>query len=263
MRSTCYGALLAAICTMLLSSGCASLSTCNVACAADCDACGGEGCTDGCTAECGDKGCGGLLGRWFGRKENEYCKTGYCEIKRGPIGEEQKCRNGLLWPPYARPIDGTRLVDQYHAARFWPYPYTCEDRNVVRNLIAIQQQNGWMEAVTLYSYHFDPESHALTDPGRQHLDWILRHAPDTQRTVFIQSSGDSMVSNARLANVEAASTELLAGSEMPPIMLRTTLPNGRPANQVDSIHRAALEAQLPPRITYSASGLSGGSGSSQ
>ncbi|QDT38419.1 hypothetical protein [Stratiformator vulcanicus] len=256
MRSTCCGLILFGAVAMLLS-GCASLSS-SLSCTSD--DCGESACT---TAECVSEtsvGDGCSPGSSSGSACSKCGDRCGCSADRpGPIGEEQKCKKGLAWPPFPRPAKGTtRLVDQYHAAKYWPYPYVCQDREQVRNLIAIQQQNGWMQALTLYSYHFDPATHELTAPGQVHLDWILRHAPQTQRTVFIQSDGDSMISNARLANVEAASTELMAGANLPPIILRTAMPQGRPANEVDAIHRAALATQLPPQINYDAAAISGG-----
>src|SRR5690606_37667776 len=127
-----------------------------------CDAgCTAAGCSCGC-AEGYPCNCGPGCGCRSGGSGDRWWKLGNCD-KPGPIGAEQKCRHGQLWPPYPRPQDNAGFWAHYHAAHYWPHPYNCWDRSWVKQTLAIQNANGWAQCTTLCAQHFDPETHMLND----------------------------------------------------------------------------------------------------
>jgi hypothetical protein len=181
----------------------------------------------------------------------------------GPVGSSQKCKHGKLWPPYPRPRENGEWSTQYHAAMYWPHPYNCWDRSYVRQITAIQTANGWAQATTLYTYHFDPETNGLNHSGRIHLRWILEQCPAQFRTVYVQSANSALASDARMASVQGEAAEI-AGVSTAPVVVRPVQLAGRPANEVDSIRRAEITTMPQPRIEIDDVGTgSGGKSAAQ
>jgi len=173
----------------------------------------------------------------------------YAERAAEPIGARQVEKHGKLWPPYPRPTGPANLPSHlYHAAHYWPHPYTCQDRDYVRSISAAQTSNGWVTMTTLYDYHFD-DSQKLNDSGRMQLRWILENAPTQHRYAFVQAGIDNATSQTRLEAVKSEATQLVGADQVPPVLVRVTSPLGRPAEEVDSIRRKERESILKPRIT--------------
>lgn len=176
-------------------------------------------------------------------------------------GSRKKYHSGREWPIAPRP-DGPcePYVQQYHTAHYWPDPYRWEDRASVRSHFAAQRNLGWISATTLYEQHFDPTTNDLNIAGRQHLRWILLHAPPSRRMTWVQSGYTQEISNSRLASVQQEASRITSNS--PPIMMRATLPIGTSAEEMDLIRRSYLENIPKPRIPVSVTGGSTGTGGS-
>ncbi len=178
-----------------------------------------------------------------------------------PVGERQKIKKGKLWPPRPRPTGPKQQFSHvYHAAHFWPYPYICQDRAYVHGVLNQQISNGWADETTLYHYHFDAQTHELTEPGRLHLNWILVEAPDQFRQVHIQKVGDDQTNQARLAAVQNAMNEIVIDGSVAPITWRAGLPPTRPAHEVQRMQLLDRNSLRAPVIGSSSGGGSGGSG---
>lgn len=234
-------------------------------------------CTDGACDTAAGMSRAGDTGAICGCRSGKPCSTGIkCRFASGTsggrgwgafnndgdnflVGAEQNCRKGKLWPPYPRPQENGDCSTQFHAAHYWPHPYDCWDRSWVKNIMAVQTANGWMQATTLCRYHFDAETHCLNDTGRLHLHWILQSAPLEYRTIYVEA-GDSYVSSARRASVESEAAGI-AGSVDAPIVLRPVQTAGRPAREVDALRRSELGSMPPPRIGISSVGTGSGAGS--
>lgn len=176
-------------------------------------------------------------------------------------GVRQTYYSRHVWPPQPRPTTRkARLIDQYYAEHYWPYPYTCEDRASVRGPIDQQTANGWIVETTLYGQHFDNETNAINQAGKMHLRWILLHAPPQYRAAFVATGETPAISQARMASVQAAATEMAGTDNVPPIMLRATQAIGTSAEERDLSRRKWLATIPAPRITYQ--GLQSASGSS-
>ncbi len=173
-----------------------------------------------------------------------------------PGGARQKYKFGKNWPPYARPVGCKEpYMHKYHRAHYWPYPYMCDDRSVIRQVVQQQSDNGWMNYTTLYDYHFDASTQELNQAGRLKLQWIALYSPERYRTAYVAASLDPRDSEIRLANT----TSLIAticGSEdaAPPVMLRRAQSIGTPAEEVYLIRGAYLLSTPAPRLPYQAYG---------
>lgn len=183
-------------------------------------------------------------------------------------GARQIHSHGLNWPPYPRPCgEGEELTTRFHHAHYWPHPYNCYDRNYLRAVSAAQAASGWQKETTLYSYHFEEKDNTVNHAGKLRLRWILQTIPEQRRSVFVQASDDKAVSEARLANVRAAATELVGENALPPIILRTAIAEGRPTDEINQIRKMEKGGMRQPQIGYNStgvtsSGVSGGGGNS-
>lgn len=169
-----------------------------------------------------------------------------------PGGSRQVCKHGKLWPPYPRPVGPKEpFMHKYHRTHYWPYPYVCDDRSVVRQVCDQQSQNGWMAYTTLYDYHFDPATQELNQSGRLKLEWIAQQTPQRYRVAYVAASLNPQDSDIRLANVKAILAGI-CGSEdaMPPVCLRIAQSVGTPAEEVYLIRGAYLQSTPAPRLPY-------------
>jgi hypothetical protein len=182
-----------------------------------------------------------------------------------PVGSTQIEFRGKLWPPFPRPVGKeARCIDQYHYTHYWPYPQNCEDRSSVRTVLNYQAANGWVEATTLFNFHFTPDTHQLNSAGVAHLEYILFRVPTQYRTAFIQNSGSMQSDQIRVANVQAAASSLLNDGSLPPIALRRARSYGASAAEVDMIGRKYILGTPTPRLPApaAAGGASGGGAAS-
>lgn len=181
--------------------------------------------------------------------------------EEGFPGSTQKQKHGRYWPPYYRPQGKEApLVHQYHYAYYWPYPHTCEDRDLVRGPIAQQNSNGWMTETTLYEHHFDPYTQTLNSAGRTHLRWILFETPMEYRTAFIAPADNAEMTQARLTHVQTVAAEMTgqAACPTPPIIVRNYgRPVLTPAQDIDLLRRSYLATMPVPRIQSSADSATG------
>ncbi|MAT15340.1 MAG: hypothetical protein CMJ46_08735 [Planctomyces sp.] len=221
---------------------------------------GSSACNDSVSGGCEPEVCGCEAG-----SSCEVCDAG-CEIEKGspewwamqaesPVGSRQVYKKGKLWPPYPRPTGPKQQFShKYHAAHYWPYPYVCQDRAYVRNVMALQEDNGWQRLTTLFDYHFDEHTNQLTHSGMEQLIWILEEAPEKRRhQIYVQKV---VGQEANIARVEVVRTALieLAGAEASDICieLKAGRNYGRPALEIDTIRKAEISSMPEPRINYTA-----------
>ena len=203
--------------------------------------------------------------RTWKQERDDQRASYYTERAEDPVGARQYEYKGKEWPPYQRPTGPAQVPTHiYHAAHYWPHPYVCQDRQSVREFVHIQEEAGWVSETTLYDYHFDRDQQALNRAGLIHLRWILENAPESRRTVFVQSGANNGASQLRMANVQSELSEIVPSGAMPPVALRVTQPLGRPAMEVDKIQRSEIDSQPVPRISPPfANGGLGSTGSTQ
>jgi hypothetical protein len=186
----------------------------------------------------------------------------YLEMRAGePPGRRQIYFAGKYWPDRARPAgEDLPCIHTYYHAHYWPRPYTCQDRAIVNSFSATQVTNGWIEGTTFFDYHFD-EAHHLNHAGQRHLEWILTQAPQEFRMTYLAQSFDPSVNVARVASLEQEMSLRMGPDNCMPVLLRAASPSPRPAGDINAIYNLRSTNILPPVITYSADGGSGGGGS--
>lgn len=189
-----------------------------------------------------------------------FTEEWYQQRADDPPGARQLSKHGKYWPPYPRPTGRKQtLVHQYHTAHYWPFPYNCQDKEDVENLLQAQASAGWVSATTLHDYHFDADTQKLTDAGRTHLLWVLNSVPVQYRTVYVSQGTTQEVGQLRLAQAEEFFRELGA-TNAPPLVLRYEVFNGRQANEVDRIRTLELQSIPRPRLFLIGASSRGGSG---
>ena len=174
-----------------------------------------------------------------------------------PAGARQRCYKGKNWPVQPRPTGPKQQLTQaFHSAHYWPLPYICQDRAIVKQMVSLQETNGWTEESTLFTRHFKPDN-TLSVPGELHLIDILEDNPLKYRTVYIQSTYNETIDAARMANVQSVIQEVTQGQEEVPVVVRRARDYSRPANEVNIINDLYTGSIPTPRL-----GRGGGSGTS-
>ncbi len=173
-----------------------------------------------------------------------------------PTGSRQVYKHGKAWPPYPRPVGPKEpFMHKYHRAHYWPLPYVCDDRSVVRQALQQQSDNGWANYTTLYDFHFDAETQELNQSGRIKLQWITRYCPERYRVAYVAAALDERDNEFRMANVKAATAALDAITHCDtPVMMRIAQSVGTPAEEVYLIREAYLLSTPIPRLPYKVEG---------
>ncbi len=193
----------------------------------------------------------------FGEDSAVYCREAprrwshawYQQAAMRPPGTRQECHYGKLWPPYSRPVDEhLEFSHAFHHNHYWPHPYNCQDRHYTRAILDRQAGNGWVDATTLYDYHFDEETNKLTTAGQLHLRYILTETPSRYRQAFVQTGAAPEASQTRMASVRSTAAAIVGDANVPPILQRMTTAYGRPALEIVTIRRLDLATQPAPRI---------------
>jgi hypothetical protein len=179
-----------------------------------------------------------------------------------PPGARQIFKHGKYWPPYPRPVGRKQtLAHGYHSAHYWPYPYNCQDRADVHNLLDAQTNAGWVTATTLHDYHFDADTQQLTDAGQTHLMWVMNAVPAQYRTVYVSQGTTAEMAQLRVAQAEKFMRDTGA-TNIPPVISKYEMFAGRPANEVDRLRTLELNSAPRPRLfLIGVAGRGGGGGS--
>jgi hypothetical protein len=167
-----------------------------------------------------------------------------------PPGARQHFKYGKAWPPFPRPVGPHQTFwHKYHHTHYWPHPYTCMDRAVVQSFVDVQTTNGWLEASTLYDYHFDGLTNELNSSGKAHLRWIMTHVPEQYRQILVATDAEPSVTAQRTAQVEQEMHRQFGSEKGIPVLTRLANPVGRPASEVQAIFQSARENMPPPMLS--------------
>lgn len=189
-----------------------------------------------------------------------FTEEWYQQRADDPPGARQLSKYGKFWPPYPRPTGRKQtFMHQYHTAHYWPYPYNCQDKADVQNLLDAQASAGWVTATTLHDYHFDADTQKLTDAGQNHLLWVLHSVPVQYRTVYVSQGPTTEMGQLRMAQAEQFLRET-GGANVPPLVMRYEVFNGRQANEVDRLRTLELQSIPAPRLFMIGAASRGGAG---
>jgi hypothetical protein len=170
-----------------------------------------------------------------------------------PYGQRQVYRYGKVWPPEPRAVGPNQTcVHRFHAAHYWPYPYTAMDQADVNLASDLQIGNGWLSLCTFYPYHFDPVTNELNSSGLKHLQWLLSSVPLEQRQAFVAMSNDRSLNDRRMSSVQESVATMLGDAQSLPVALRVSSQIGRPASEIDAIFKQRLENMDSPVIPFAA-----------
>jgi len=194
-----------------------------------------------------------------------FSEEWYRQRADDPPGTRQVEKAGKLWPPYPRPVGRKQTIKHgYHTAHYWPYPYNCEDRAYVSNLLEQQSAAGWVTATTLHDHYFHPDTQQLNEAGRNQLLWITVSAPPQYRTIYVSQGGSPEMGQLRTSRVEEYFQQANL-TNVPPIVARQEFFSGRPASEVDRLRTLELQAISRPKLFNigSSGGGTGGGASGQ
>jgi hypothetical protein len=177
-----------------------------------------------------------------------FTEEWYQQRAEDPAGTRQLAKHGKYWPPYPRPMGRKQtFVHAYHTAHYWPFPYNCQDRADVQNLLEAQSSAGWALATTLHDYHFDTDTQELTDAAQTQLLWTLNSVPPQYRTVYVSQGTTTAMGQLRVSQTEKFLRET-GETNIPPIVMKYEMFNGRPANEVDRLRTLELQSIPRPRL---------------
>ncbi len=120
----------------------------------------------------------------------------------------------------------------FHLVNCWPHPYVEPDRQHVRDAIEAQVASGWRRQNLLGDHYFDENNQALTEAGRLKVQWTLTQVPEHRRMLFVTRGLTPDITQARMAAVEAAATQVLPSGESPSIQDTHLIAEGHPASDV-------------------------------
>ena len=140
-----------------------------------------------------------------------------------------------------------RTMLDWHRNNVWPQPWLHIDRLATCRIFDIQAQNGWAQQSTLTSFHFNPDTHKLTESGRNKVRTIMMQHPEAFRTIFVVMGPSEENTVARLDSVQQIASDTSMGA-LPQIRRVAVPPRGWPAEEIDNITTRRLESAPVPRI---------------
>lgn len=181
-----------------------------------------------------------------------------CSSSQGQEYYGRRCGGGGCQPS---------LSDQFHAGYHsnvhWPKIYIPPARRSVCATYSAMINNGWRRQNLLGDYHFNKETHELTNAGKLKVNWILSQAPVQRRNVFVQRGGQEVDTTARIAAVHDYASKMSPGVGQVDVNDTHIVAEGHPAASVDSVFVGYEANRLPPVLPASAGGGSGGSSPTQ
>ena len=155
------------------------------------------------------------------------------------------------------PSSNSSCTYDYYRNRMWPAPFTAADTNSVTAIFDQQRSNGWRLHNTLSTAMFDPKTNCLTDSGKAHVKWIVTHAPQARRVVFVLQDADQQLTATRVESTQLAISEVVPVGPLPQIYLTDREPSGSSGVYQTAINRAMANSVPAPRLTSTGGSSSG------
>ncbi len=143
----------------------------------------------------------------------------------------------------------------WHRNNAWPQPWVNVDRMATCRIFDLQAQNGWCQQSTLTSFHFNPDTHELTEAGRNRVRQILTQHPTNFRTLFVVMGEDEKTTVGRVDSVQQVAMNVAGDGALPDIRRVAIAPRGWPADEVNTIALRLQESMPVPRIQKSNTSL--------
>jgi len=143
----------------------------------------------------------------------------------------------------------------------WPEPFICADREVYRQVIAVQVCAGWERQNLLSEFHFLPGGYELTEAGRLRVQWIMSEVSEPHRQIYVHRANTPQETAVRMQTVQRFVAQSPYAVNVP-ILESTRTDDGWPADRIDLVSRKAVTAALDPKLMGSGGGGSAGGGGS-
>jgi hypothetical protein len=128
----------------------------------------------------------------------------------------------------------------------WPKPFVCPDRQSVREPFHVMVGHGWRQQNLIAGHHFDPKTGLLIDAGQNKVRWILREAPTTHRTIYVERADTPEETAKRVDQVQQFAVRLTPHGELPHIAETSIQPRGWSGERVNWIDREFQKAMPEP-----------------
>lgn len=129
----------------------------------------------------------------------------------------------------------------------WPEPFIYTDRDLTRQVNAIQEDKGWERQNLLSDFHFVAGGTELTEAGRMRVQWIISEASEAHRQVFVHRANTPQETVVRMQTVQRAVAQSSYGANVP-VLESTRTDDGWPADRVYDLATRAAGAAVPPKL---------------
>ncbi|AMV32506.1 hypothetical protein VN12_10305 [Pirellula sp. SH-Sr6A] len=130
----------------------------------------------------------------------------------------------------------------------WPQPFRAADAQAVVAPFEIMKANGWRENNTLGSLLFSQEDE-LSEAGKLKIQWVLVHAPQSQRVIYVKSGSTKESTDARVESVQLAVSALMPTGALPQILVTEIDPPTSSGVYQNLVHRALIRTTPAPRLS--------------
>jgi len=162
-----------------------------------------------------------------------------------------------VFAQYGSPTLAEHFCRGYQQNVQWPIPYIQPARRSIHSAFNAVANNGWRRQNLLGNYHFNNETHQLTEAGKLKVHWILTQAPTHRRNVFVQRGSDESQTSLRVASVQALASGMSPSAEMAKVSDTHIIAEGHPARAVDATFVGYAANKLPPVLPKASAGGSG------
>lgn len=145
-----------------------------------------------------------------------------------------------------------RFKRDYYRNKMWPQPFRAQDARSILTYFDAQRNKGWQLHNTIGSAMYEPSTGRLTETGKSHLRWVVTHAPQARRVVFVLQGSDQRETAARVEQTQLAISQLLPTGDLPQIYLTNQEPPGSSGIYQTSIQRAMTTSVPSPRLSAAA-----------
>ena len=146
------------------------------------------------------------------------------------------------WPEFKHAMG----VD-YARNNSWPHPFRGADANSVIAPFEVMRSNGWRENNTVGSPLFS-DQHGLSDAGQLKVEWIILHAPQNQKVVYVKSGRTKAETDARLESVQLAVSQMIPTGPLPQILVTDIEPTTSSGAYQTIVSRALVKTTPTPRL---------------
>ena len=146
-----------------------------------------------------------------------------------------------------------RVGMDFHRNNAYPEPFRYADRQIVNNMWNPHIARGWQIENTLSDHHFDRETNQLTAAGQAKIFWIMNHAPEQRRSIFVTRDINEDLTETRVDIVQQAAAKAVPNGNLPPVVRTHIVPRTAPGTYVNELFKKT-ETNVTPVLPAASSG---------